>query len=119
MIEKIKKVYYCEFCKKHRLTKNSIITHEEHCTLNPNRKCRMCERQGIPDYEIGDKFTDEILDRMRDTIKCPACMLAIIRKWIKDEKKDSRDFDSTFKFQEEIEKYWEDEQNRDIESTYK
>jgi len=42
VITKIRKVYYCEFCRKHGL--RMISTHEKHCTLNPKRECRVCEK---------------------------------------------------------------------------
>lgn len=34
--------YYCEFCPKANCSAMSIRKHEASCTLNPNRKCRMC-----------------------------------------------------------------------------
>lgn len=45
MKEKQKTVYYCDFCKKYRLTRPSMIKHETSCTLNPTRVCRVrgCE----------------------------------------------------------------------------
>ena len=37
-----KLVYYCDFgCSTHKLTARGMEVHELHCTLNPNRKCRM------------------------------------------------------------------------------
>jgi len=42
MLIKIKKVYYCEYCKKHFLRPMKV--HELHCTMNPNRTCRLCGR---------------------------------------------------------------------------
>ncbi len=36
-----KLVYYCEFCRKYKLTPQSMKLHEKHCTLNPDRICRM------------------------------------------------------------------------------
>ena len=36
--------YYCDYCKKSNCSAPSISKHERHCTMNPNRKCRMCER---------------------------------------------------------------------------
>lgn len=78
---KLKKVYYCEFCKKHRLTPNSIKHHEAICTLNPNRNCRMCNRKGIP----SDNY--ESLTDLRLSVKCPMCIFAYIRQhelWKKD-----------------------------------
>ena len=41
MKEKQKTVYYCDFCKKYRLTRNSMYFHERSCTLNPDRVCRV------------------------------------------------------------------------------
>ena len=43
----LKKVYYCDFCKKYSL--RSLATHEKHCTGNVNRKCRLCEDININD----------------------------------------------------------------------
>jgi hypothetical protein len=42
---KVKKVnrYYCEFCKKSGCSGGHIAKHEKHCTMNPNRICRMCK----------------------------------------------------------------------------
>ena len=33
--------YYCDFCGKGGCSKGHMATHEKHCTMNPNRKCRM------------------------------------------------------------------------------
>ena len=46
MKEKTKTVYYCDFCKKYRLTRNSMVMHESSCTLNPERVCRVCGCDG-------------------------------------------------------------------------
>jgi len=45
---KSKKVtqYSCDHCGKKKYTLHSMIVHEEHCTLNPDRKCRMCQLIG-------------------------------------------------------------------------
>lgn len=34
--------YYCEFCKKSGCGKPQMRTHETHCTMNPDRICRVC-----------------------------------------------------------------------------
>ena len=34
--------YYCSFCKKSGGSSGHMATHEKHCTMNPNRICRMC-----------------------------------------------------------------------------
>jgi len=36
------KRYFCDFCKKANLRVNAMVKHEKHCTLNPNRECRVC-----------------------------------------------------------------------------
>jgi hypothetical protein len=39
--------YYCDFCKKAGCSKFHMESHEKHCTMNPNRSCRMCENAEI------------------------------------------------------------------------
>lgn len=34
--------YYCEFCKKSGCSGYHMKNHELHCTMNPERECRMC-----------------------------------------------------------------------------
>jgi hypothetical protein len=36
--------YCCDFCKKKKYTKAAMNNHESHCTINPNRRCRVCEK---------------------------------------------------------------------------
>ena len=60
---KIKKVfrYYCDFCKKSGGSKYHLQKHEEHCTLNPNRKCGVCEAMGgtpVPMNELLNLLPD-------------------------------------------------------------
>ncbi len=43
MIIKMVKQYGCEFCKKKGLSSGHMKKHIISCTLNPNRKCKMCE----------------------------------------------------------------------------
>lgn len=95
--------------------------HEKHCTLNPNRVCRMCDAADIPQQpteelvekfkEITDKqslesFLDspaaqENCEKLRDiTQNCPACMLAVIRQCPEA----IVDFD----FRKESESFWRD-----------
>lgn len=121
MIEKIKKVYYCEFCNKHSLNK-SLRLHELHCTLNPNRLCRLCGQKKISEiiekikvkYKKPDEFYDggngkrylqiqeltkkeggEIYDEVDN---CPNCMLTILR--ILDV------HCPEFNYKKELEKFW-------------
>lgn len=109
---KIKRVnrYYCEFCKKAGCSSFYMKRHEDHCTLNPNRKCRMCKAAGhIPQdiselikiLPIPEKFiihrndslgeyesqeglkeaVNAVIDDLYEkTSGCPACMMAALRQ---------------------------------------
>lgn len=105
---KIKKVnrYYCDYCKKSGGSKYYLQKHEEHCTKNPNRKCRMCEIAGgmptpmnellaiMPDpeqfhsilygqdvYSMPQETAKDILEKLRTaTNNCPACIMAALRQ---------------------------------------
>lgn len=78
---KIKNVYYCEYCNKHRLRKNIIEEHEKHCTLNPNRECRLCGNKNIKHiikkYHKKKKFS--LKDIKKDVSDCPNCILTVLR----------------------------------------
>ena len=133
MLTKIKNVYYCEHCGRHRLTPNSIKKHEPGCTLNHDRVCGVCEeRTGLAMPELLAKYKDRFvvnegvdgrgyysrssewtrepitLNELRDdTEGCPVCMLAVIRQC--DLNNSPGDF-SSFRYQEEHKEYW-DERN--------
>lgn len=98
-----KNVYYCDYCSKKSL--RSLVIHEKHCTANPNRTCRLCERESIKEiidkykkyfkvietpFEEGFGFGNELkvkylkkftLKDIRNELEesCPTCLLAIIR----------------------------------------
>ena len=95
---KIKKVYYCDFCKKHSL--RTLAEHEKHCTANPNRACKLCElceiSNNIPELiekykkivdshknntgDVIDIPQEAILKELKnDTDYCPNCILTILR----------------------------------------
>lgn len=106
----IKKVnrYYCEYCKKSNCSKSSIRKHEEHCTMNPNRICGVCEMlkegdgkerlknaleflsplKGQTPYTYCDedglnfsRMDPKISRKLRDiTDNCPACIMAALRQ---------------------------------------
>lgn len=74
MIKKKKWRYYCEFCSKSGGSGGVMSTHEKHCTMNPNRVCRLCKNMEedqpdmrellaiLPDiskYEYGAKIFGE------------------------------------------------------------
>lgn len=122
---KIKKVYYCDFCKKRSL--RSLAQHEKHCTGNPDRECRLCDNKSIkPIIEKYKKlFTVEkmgtewpvlrVTFKKKFTLKniideldyrCPNCILAIIRalglnRWYMKGKIEY------FDYKKELEEWWE------------
>jgi len=136
MITKTKKVYYCEFCKKHGLRKDMMERHEQKCTMNPDRVCGLCGYAHI-DREI-KKYTEAYtviketsdnhsfiterviwhttltLKDLRNEVECPICMLTVIRqaklnKWpqCSDFYGDERD---GFDYKKELQE-WRDEEN--------
>lgn len=97
MLTKTKKVYYCEFCKKHGLSAGSMATHEKHCTANPDRICRLCGETNIRKIieELKTKIETKKIHGDIDGFsfmavvrkpalsefeqECPICTLAILR----------------------------------------
>lgn len=97
MLVKTKKVYYCEFCGRHRL--RSVQKHEDSCTANPNRICNLCGRQELgpilAKYRDRYKMLGEetslstiyewisgpvTVDQIKEDVDyCPACTLAVLR----------------------------------------
>jgi hypothetical protein len=100
MKEKLKKVYYCDYCKKKMFVKSAMEKHELCCTANINRHCKMCDLMGAEndikdiiqktektlagkytlcmDIEDDKKTFDEIFDTLN---RCPACMLTVMRHY--------------------------------------
>jgi len=79
--------YECEFCGKRNSSGSAMAKHEKHCTMNPNRKCRMCEHGagGVADLvELMKLVPTEkapSLDPLRDASEhCPACMYAALKQ---------------------------------------
>lgn len=91
--------YFCDYCSKSGGRRDSMRKHESGCTLNPNRRCKMCalmhewvnddERASLKELiQIIDDahFTmpqlngDKILELIRKKTDCPACTLAAIRQ---------------------------------------
>ena len=106
---KLVKQYCCDFCKKKRYTVAAMNKHESHCTLNPNRKCRVCKKFGddtpnltgpqmvamlpnIKEFERLDEWPSINGTKLHDVLKekmealrsavdnCPACLLAAFRQ---------------------------------------
>lgn len=110
MTEKTKTVFYCDFCRKHGLSRRAMEKHELYCTMNPNRRCRWYlndyypsarmlssgsdtthrMRRGLPRwvriFALADEYTppeerEKFMARLREhALGCPACMLAAIRQ---------------------------------------
>ena len=85
MLTVVKPVYYCEHCKRHRITASAIEKHEPKCIYNPHRdKCGWCSksphyRAPAPADRVPGFVTDPDLERLRRELDgCPACMLAVI-----------------------------------------
>jgi len=89
---KLKDVYYCDYCGKHTLTKLSMANHESHCTLNPNRICRVCNNK------------DE---------KCPMCKFSELQL----KRKTGEIKYIIYDLQDEMKKYWAKKYN-DAEEVY-
>ena len=103
---KMKKVYYCSYCKKHSL--KSLKNHEWHCTLNPLRECGVCGlKAGHLETIINRlrKYTFPLTMediRKEEENNCPVCILAIIRLMNLNKFPYSLDFN----FKEELDKWW-------------
>lgn len=122
--------YYCDFCNKSGGSGGHMKTHERHCTMNPDRYCRVCERAEYaqtempealkllpnPDdykteseyggWEFGNlnKVIEEVMPKLRDiTEDCPICIFAVLRqKGISPYEVES------FKYKEELSSLWSD-----------
>jgi hypothetical protein len=69
-------VYYCEFCKRHRLTRNAIEKHEPRCIYNPNRSMcgwHMSEVPAAADLAVAFADDPDVGWLRRATDGCPAC----------------------------------------------
>lgn len=97
--------YYCEFCKKAGCSGFHMKRHEDSCTLNPKRICRVCKMaQGVqqpietlisilPTLSDDEKSAfgplggmasvkvNAALVRLREVCSdCPACIMAALRQ---------------------------------------
>jgi hypothetical protein len=96
-----KKVYYCDFCKKHGLSSYWMREHEKHCTLNPDRRCGMPWCGASPSVNLISETFFHIMRNMTsegsfpghehcaidsdyirgllDETECAACTLSVLR----------------------------------------
>lgn len=101
-----KKVYYCDYCNARKLSAHAMKLHEERCTNNPDRECRLCEnslplhektealkksfkllQNDDPHLENFDEYKVEwtaepiTLYDVKDLVDyCPICTLALLRQ---------------------------------------
>ena len=108
--------YYCDFCKKSGGSPFHMRNHEEHCTLNPSRSCRVCGSSSPPedldlfvktldvnedDYitHVSDKEDELILRSLYDKSDgCPACILSALRR--------NETFCASFDYKKAMMKHW-------------
>lgn len=119
-------VYECEHCGKRCRSGGHMRSHEDHCTLNPNRHCRVCDllEQEKPDLaalraiiagfgptecewrpgslEIYDTEREDALIAQLRTASggCPACMLSALRF--------ERTYLSVFNYRSEMDEVFKD-----------
>lgn len=98
--------YYCEFCKKTGGSAGHMRSHEQHCTANPNRICRMCRlldnapievsnlKSLLPQVKLDDEdwLNYENVQKLKDQVvaafpnlrkaaeNCPSCILSALRQ---------------------------------------
>lgn len=109
--------YYCDFCKKSGASAYHMRNHEKHCTLNPDRECRMCSLMDNAQKSLQvkislaeDKFgiVYNIAPLREHFGNCPACILAYIRQ---------NKIDANFIYKEEVASFFKDyndEKNNDF-----
>lgn len=90
--------YYCDYCKKAGCSAGHMAAHEKHCCGNPERACRMCwmdvsgDVAQQPMADLVAAFDREGLDGVRTLAQgCPACMLAAMIVWRKQQPQSVRD----------------------------
>lgn len=107
-----KTVYYCEFCKRHRMTAAAIEKHEPRCIYNPGRSvCGWHERGAfIPapaNFSTILKEDGDIDWLRRQMDGCPACMLSVVvQAGLSGFERDVIDFD----YKAEVTRFREEEQ---------
>ena len=92
---------WCDYCQKGLWSVKKMEVHEKHCTMNPNRVCRVCKTllgqeptplqeliavcKGIVPNPEAIGFTDVCCDRLHNDLyraaqQCPACEMAALRQ---------------------------------------
>jgi hypothetical protein len=107
MLTVVKPVYYCEHCKRHRITARAIVNHEPRCIYNPNRI--VC---GWHDDRKPYSHAGTLAAGLRDNLDvewlrigadgCPACMLsAVVQAGLTVYERDALGFD----YKAEVERF--------------
>ncbi len=87
---KTKQVFYCDYCRRHGLSRHAMENHEAKCTLNPDRVCKWGDEGHTVAYGLR-VLAEEVrqrapldaadIDWLHDEVDgCPACMLAALRQ---------------------------------------
>ncbi len=89
MKERQRTVFYCDFCRKHGLSRHAMRAHEIRCTMNPFRVCSWHEpKRGQNPLDVLARrlrerpgLTEQDIFWLHDAVDgCPACMLAALRQ---------------------------------------
>jgi len=92
--------YICDHCGKRALSKGAMTLHEQRCTMNPNRHCRMCSLLDVDQEPMAElvaclpvapatgEWPEEYEERCRAALPtlrekahdCPVCIFAAIRQ---------------------------------------
>jgi hypothetical protein len=116
MLTVTKAVYYCEHCKRHRLTASAIEKHEARCIYNPLRaECgwhKEMKPSAPADFALVFVDNPDVDWLRKEMDGCPACMLAVIvqarRLGLDDDEAWAFDYKS------EVAKYREAERYADV-----
>ena len=108
--------YYCDFCKKSGASEYHMRNHEKHCTSNPNRECRICnklEEVQQPLVELTRAYKDGGLKELRAIAgDCPMCILTTLKACINlndwtGEPWDENPWENSFDFKKELDAFWQ------------
>lgn len=132
MTTKTKTVYYCDYCKKHGLSRAAMEKHETKCTLNPDRICGWGHSNETADFRSLAKelqgrtplmqndiawLHDEILGD--EAAACPACMLAALRQSGVEYHHDVKTGVGIWSYEKAIEDYRKAEREKELHSEYR
>ena len=115
MLTVTRKVYYCEFCKRHRMTAAAIEKHEPRCIYNPLRsECgwhKGMKPSAPADFALVFKDSLDIDWLRKEMDGCPACMLAVV---VQAGLGGAAYKDTGFDYADEVARYRESERSADV-----